>query len=64
MAARGKAIEQATERGASLVDSAYAALKHAIRESVFAPGYQASAGSAPICPLPGLRCFPSQMFRS
>jgi DNA-binding GntR family transcriptional regulator len=44
MAARGKAIEQANERGASLVDNAYAALKHAIRESVFAPGYQASAG--------------------
>lgn len=34
----------ASERGASLVDSAYAALKHAIRESVFPPGYQASAG--------------------
>jgi len=44
MVAREKAKEQASERGASLVDSAYAALKHAIRESVFAPGYQASAG--------------------
>lgn len=44
MAARGKAIEQVGERAASLVDTAYAALKHAIRESVFAPGYQASAG--------------------
>lgn len=44
MAARSKAMEQANERGASLVDNAYAALKHAIRESVFAPGYQASAG--------------------
>lgn len=44
MAARGKVLEQANERGASLVDTAYAALKHAIRESVFAPGYQASAG--------------------
>jgi DNA-binding GntR family transcriptional regulator len=39
-----KAIEQAGDRALSLVDSAYAALKQAIRESVFAPGYQASAG--------------------
>lgn len=44
MTARSNAIEQAGERGGSLVDSAYAALKQAIRESVFAPGYQASAG--------------------
>lgn len=44
MATQGKAAERAGERGPSLVDSAYAALKHAIRESVFAPGYQASAG--------------------
>jgi DNA-binding GntR family transcriptional regulator len=39
-----KTIDQANDRAPSLVDSAYAALKHAIRESVFAPGYQASAG--------------------
>ncbi|AOO83275.1 GntR family transcriptional regulator [Bosea vaviloviae] len=39
-----KAIDQANDRAPSLVDSAYAALKQAIRESVFAPGYQASAG--------------------
>ncbi|POR57010.1 GntR family transcriptional regulator [Bosea psychrotolerans] len=39
-----KTIDQANDRAPSLVDSAYAALKQAIRESVFAPGYQASAG--------------------
>jgi DNA-binding GntR family transcriptional regulator len=39
-----KTIDQGGERGASLVDGAYAALKQAIRESVFPPGYQASAG--------------------
>ncbi len=39
-----KTIEHGGERGASLVDGAYAALKQAIRESVFSPGYQASAG--------------------
>jgi DNA-binding GntR family transcriptional regulator len=32
-----------TERKPSLVDDAYAAMKEAIRESHFAPGYQASA---------------------
>lgn len=37
-------IDAGGERGHSLVDSAYAALKQAIRESVFPPGYQASAG--------------------
>ncbi|PZU90157.1 MAG: GntR family transcriptional regulator [Chelatococcus sp.] len=44
MAAKLEAIDQAAERGVSLVDGAYAALKTAIRESVFPPGYQASAG--------------------
>lgn len=44
MTARGRMLNEVHERGASLVDTAYAALKHAIRESVFAPGYQASAG--------------------
>ena len=44
MVLRGKPVEPAGERGASLVDAAYGALKHAIRESVFPPGYQASAG--------------------
>lgn len=39
-----KTIEQSGARATSLVDSAYAALKQAIRDSVFAPGYQASAG--------------------
>lgn len=39
-----KTIGQGGERATSLVDSAYRALKQAIRESVFAPGYQASAG--------------------
>jgi DNA-binding GntR family transcriptional regulator len=32
-----------TERRPSLVDDAYAAMKEAIRESIFPPGYQASA---------------------
>ncbi|KQU51873.1 GntR family transcriptional regulator [Bosea sp. Leaf344] len=40
---RLKRAEPAAERGSSLVDSTYAALKEAIRDSVFAPGYQASA---------------------
>lgn len=44
MPATLKRIEPVAERGSSLVDIAYAALKEAIRESVFAPGYQASAG--------------------
>jgi DNA-binding GntR family transcriptional regulator len=39
-----KEIELAGDRALSLVDGAYAALKQAIRESVFPPGYQASAG--------------------
>jgi DNA-binding GntR family transcriptional regulator len=39
-----KTIDQGGERATSLVDGAYAALKQAIRESVFPPGYQASAG--------------------
>jgi DNA-binding GntR family transcriptional regulator len=39
-----KAIGQDGEGGQSLVDGAYGALKTAIRDSVFPPGYQASAG--------------------
>jgi DNA-binding GntR family transcriptional regulator len=38
------AIAQDGEGGQSLVEAAYAALKTAIRDSVFPPGYQASAG--------------------
>ncbi|MBN8939334.1 MAG: GntR family transcriptional regulator [Rhizobiales bacterium] len=37
-----KAMAGAAERRPSLVDDAYAAMKEAIRESTFAPGYQAS----------------------
>jgi DNA-binding GntR family transcriptional regulator len=36
-------VEHTTERRPSLVDDAYAALRDAIRESIFPPGYQASA---------------------
>ncbi|WP_336486808.1 GntR family transcriptional regulator [Methylobacterium nigriterrae] len=39
---RAVAAEQETERRPSLVDDAYAAMKRAIHDSSFAPGYQAS----------------------
>ena len=42
MARSAKAAVAAGERRPSLVDDAYAAMKEAIRESTFAPGYQAS----------------------
>jgi DNA-binding GntR family transcriptional regulator len=44
MPARLKTIDQGGDRATSLVETAYAALKQAIRDSVFPPGYQASAG--------------------
>lgn len=43
MARQATAMATTAERRPSLVDDAYAAMKEAIRESVFAPGYQASA---------------------
>lgn len=42
MARSAKSASAAAERRPSLVDDAYAAMKEAIRESTFAPGYQAS----------------------
>ncbi len=41
--ARSAAAAAASDRRPSLVDDAYAAMKEAIRESTFPPGYQASA---------------------
>lgn len=40
---QGTAQAEQGERRPSLVDDAYAAMKEAIRESIFPPGYQASA---------------------